>query len=312
MRAIVVREYGAPEVLRVEAVPTPEPGPGQLRVKVAAAAVNPVDLITRDGTMTALGGIVNNRKGVGLGWDVAGTVDAVGQGVDGFAVGAEVIGLHDVLDTPLGPYAEYVVFDAAAFAPAPRTADLIAASTLPMNALTADQALDLIDLAPGQTLLVAGAAGAVGGYLVELGAARGLHVVAMANPADEAEVRAWGARTFLPRSDNLAASVRAVFPDGVDGAIDAAAIPGPTLAAVRDGGDFVTLTPLDPPSGERGITVHIEAIHHDGIRLGELAELVDKGALTLRVAATVPLDEARTAHELLAQGGVRGRIVLVP
>ncbi len=237
MRAIVVRQYGGPEALQIVTVPTPEPGPGQLRIKVAAAAVNPVDEITRDGTMTALGGIVRHRDGVGIGWDVAGTVDALGADVTGFAVGDEVIGLRDVLDAGLGSYAEYLVFDAAAFAPAPRSADLIASSTLPLNALTADQALDLIDFKPGQTLLVPGAAGAVGGYLVELGARRGLHVVAVASPSDESIVRAWGARTFLPRSDDLAATVRNVFPDGVDGAVDAA-VQGPaTFAAIRDGGD---------------------------------------------------------------------------
>jgi NADPH:quinone reductase-like Zn-dependent oxidoreductase len=312
MRAIVVREYGGPEVLHISEVPTPSPGPGQLRIKVAAAAVNPVDVVTRDGTMTALGGITEHRAAVGLGWDVAGTVDALGDGVEGPAVGTEVIGLHDVLDSGLGPYAEYLVFDAAAFAPAPRAADLVAAATLPMNALTADQALDVIGLRPGQTLLVPGAAGAVGGYVVELGARRGLHVVAVASASDEALVRAWGARTFLPRSGDLTAAVRATFPGGVDGAIDAAVLPGETLAAVRDGGVYVTLTPYTPPSGERGISVRAESIHHDGARLGELARLVDEGALTLRVAATFPLDEARAAHELLAKGGIRGRIVLVP
>jgi NADPH2:quinone reductase len=312
MRAIVVREYGGPEVLQVTEVPTPLPGPGQLRIKVAAAAVNLVDAITRDGTMTALGGITEHREAVGLGWDVAGTVDAVGEGVQGHAVGTEVIGLHDVLDSGLGPYAEYLVFDAAAFAPAPRSADLVAAATLPMNALTADQALDLIGLRPGQTLLVPGAAGAVGGYVVELGARRGLHVVAVANASDEALVRCWGARTFLLRSGDLSGAVRATFPGGVDAAIDAAVLPGETLAAVRDGGEYVTLTPYTPPAGERGITVRVESIHHDGTRLGELARLVDDGALSLRVAATFPLDEARAAHELLAKGGNRGRIVLVP
>ena len=311
MRAIFVNRFGGPDALNVVEIPTPEPGPGQLRIKVAAAAINPVDLATRAGHLGQA--VPDDRLPVGIGWDVAGTVDAVGTGVDGFAVGDAVTAIDDRLLKDLGTYAEYVVLDADAGAPAPRTADLVAASTLPLNAITAVQSLDLIDLAPDQTLLVTGAAGAVGGYLVELGAARGLHVVALAADADEATVRRWGARTFVGRSADPAAAVRAAFPDGVDGVIDPANLRSAVFGAVREGGKYVTLTPvLGAIETDANVQVLVQIVHRDAAVLAELARLVDAGELTLRVAVTFPLDQAGAAHELFAKGGVRGRIVLVP
>ena len=311
MRAIFVNRFGGPDALNVVEIPTPEPGPGQLRIKVAAAAINPVDLATRAGHLGQA--VPDDRLPVGIGWDVAGTVDAVGTGVDGFAVGDAVTAIDDRLLKDLGTYAEYVVLDVDAAAPAPRTADLVAASTLPLNAITAVQSLDLIDLAPDQTLLVTGAAGAVGGYLVELGAARGLHVVALAADADEATVRRWGARTFVGRSADPAAAVRAAFPDGVDGVIDPANLRSAVFGAVREGGKYVTLMPaLAAIEPDANVQLLVQIVHRDAAVLAELARLVDAGELTLRVAVTFPLDQAGAAHELFAKGGVRGRIVLVP
>jgi NADPH:quinone reductase len=311
MRAIFVHKFGRPDALELVDVPTPEPGPGQIRIKVAAAAVNPVDAETRDGRLEHA--IPADSMPVGVGWDVAGAVDALGAGVERFSVGDAVTALDDRLVKDVGGYAEYVVLDADAAAPAPRTADLVAASTLPLNGVTAVQSLDLIDLAPDQTVLITGAAGAVGGYLVQLAAARGLHVVALAGDADEPAVKRLGARTFVARSADPVAAVRTVFPDGVDGVIDAAELRSQVLGAVRDAGKYVNLGPLHGPvETERGVRVLDQVVHRDQAVLAELARLVDGGALTLRVADTFPLDQAAAAHELLGKGGVRGRIVLVP
>jgi NADPH:quinone reductase-like Zn-dependent oxidoreductase len=310
MRAVIVREFGGPEALELADVPTPEPGPGQVRIKVAAAAVNPVDLSTRAGHLPI------DSQPLGLGWDVAGAIDAVGPSVHGFAVGDAVVGLDDRLVKELGSYADYHVIAADAVAAAPRTVDAVAASTLPLNAVTAAQALDLADLAPEQTLLVTGAAGAVGGYAVELAAARGWHVVAIANPSDEATVRSFGARTFLPRTsrpDEVTAAVRSVFPDGVDAVLDTTYQPAAVLGTVRDGGGYVNIAPvLGPLASERGIRILDQLVHYDGARLAELVELVDAGRLTVRVAETFSLTEVAAAHELAGKGGLRGRVVLVP
>ncbi|ROO90697.1 NADPH:quinone reductase-like Zn-dependent oxidoreductase [Actinocorallia herbida] len=312
MRAAVIRAFGGPEVVEIADVAVPVPGPGQVRIRVEAAAVNPVDAAIRAGLL-AEAGLMAGRDVIGLGWDVAGVIDAVGEGVSGHRAGERVIGLADRLDVPLGTHAEYVVLDAAAIASAPVGVSPVEAATLPLNASTAAQALDLLDLPEGGTLLVTGAAGAVGGFAVELAAARGLRVVAVADEADTDLVRALGAAWTVPRSiADLAEAVRALVPGGVDGALDAASLGVRALGGVRNRGAFVAVVGGAAPVGLRGIRVANVWITADADRLAELSALAASGSLTLRVADTLPLHEAAQAHARLAKGGLRGRLVLVP
>ncbi|MCU1649015.1 MAG: alcohol dehydrogenase zinc-binding domain protein, partial [Pseudonocardia sp.] len=260
MRAVVVRTYGGPEALEIEELPLPVPGPGQIRIRVRAAAVNPVDVFVRSGT-AALAGMLPDRAGVGIGWDVAGEVDAVGPalvasdssaGGAAFAVGDRVVGLSDRLDVPTAGYADYLVLDADSVAAAPRDVSFEAAATLPLNGLTAAQALAGLGLCAGRTLLVTGAAGAVGGYAVELAVAAGLRVVAAASERDRELVLGFGAELFVPRDAELGAAVRALVPGGVDGVLDAATIGVRALDALRGGGAFASVTgPATPPRGPR-------------------------------------------------------------
>jgi NADPH:quinone reductase-like Zn-dependent oxidoreductase len=310
MRAVVVRDFGGPEALEVIDTQTPEPGPGQVRIAVAAAGVNPVDLAVRNGVLVDIG-FTLPRAQYGLGWDVAGTVDAVGEGA-GFAVGDRVVGLIDRLDLPLGGYAQYAVLDGAAVGHAPRDASPVQAATFPLNALTADQALDLLGLPAGSTLLVTGAAGGLGGFAVELAVLRGLRVVAVAGPGDEEAVRGFGAEHFVPRGTGVADAVRARVPGGVDGVLDAALLGTPALEAMRGGGSFVAVAHGAAPVPLRGARVRTVWIRADGPRLTALSALADAGRLTLRVAGTFPLEKAAEAHARLAAGGVRGRLVLEP
>jgi NADPH:quinone reductase len=306
MKAVVIRSFGGPEVLEVSEVPVPVPGPGQLRIKVAAAAVNPVDVQTRSGALTAAG-ILPAQDVIGIGWDVSGVVDAVGPGTFGFRSGDRVVGLSDRLTIPLKAQAEYCVLDVEAVGHLPAEMDLTAAATLPLNALTAAQALDLTTLRPGQTLLVTGAAGAVGGYAAELAARRGIRVVASASTHDEQLVRQLGAEHVVARGRDLATAVRDAVPGGVDAAIDAASIDLPALDAVRGGGAFVSVLG-GAPVPLRGIRVTNVWIKADGPRLSELAH----AGLCLRVAHTLALDEVAEAHRRLQTGGLRGRLVLLP
>ena len=308
MFAVIVRSFGGPEVLEIAEVPVPDVGRGQVRIRVAAAAVNPVDWATRAGYLSAFSA---ERSVTGIGWDVAGVIDAVGPGVTGFAAGDRVIGLSDLVDKALGTYAEFAVLDADAVALAPESASLAEAATLPLNGLTALQALDLLDR-PHGTLLVTGAAGGLGGFVTELAATRGYHVVGTARASDEAFVRSLGAKDFIPREAELGPAARALFPGGVDIVIDAAALGIGAHAALRGGGTFVAVTtPATPPPlrGTRVVNVWIRA---DDPRLADLVSLVDKGSLTLRVAAGYPLEQAGEAQERLMAGGVRGRLVLEP
>ncbi|GAA3496003.1 NADP-dependent oxidoreductase [Streptomyces prasinosporus] len=296
MRAAVVTSFGGPEAVRVVETEVPEPGARQVRIRVAAAALNPVDAGVREGVFGGAG------KVIGLGWDVAGTVDATGAAT-AWSVGDEVVALDHGMVEPLGTHAEYVVVPADAVARAPRTADAVHAATLPLNALTAARALDLLEVPAGGSLLVTGAAGAVGGYAVQLAAHRGVVVTGLAREDDEELVRSLGAARF---------SGGAVEEKGFDAVLDAAVLGDRALAWVRDGGAYAGVIPRAAPAAERGVRVTTVEVAADGNRLAELVRLVDEGVLTLRVAGTHALDDAAEAHARLAGGGVRGRLVLVP
>ncbi|GAB3868951.1 NADP-dependent oxidoreductase [Kibdelosporangium lantanae] len=248
MRAAVVRTFNGP--IEIVDVPVPSPGPGQVLVKVVAAAVNPVDLATRAGKLHQAG-LMEPQARTGIGWDVAGTIAAP---TPGYEVGDDVIGISDRLDLPLGTYAEYVTLDT--IVPAPASLIPVEAATLPLNGLTALQALELLALPEGSTLVITGAAGAVGGFALELAVHRGLRVAAVANPTDFPWLKARGAHWLIPRDTNLAAEVRAQIPNGADAAIDAAARGIPTLNAVRNRGQLVSIAPGTAPTPLRGTTVH--------------------------------------------------------
>ena len=309
MWAVVSHEPGEP--VELVDVPRPGPGPGQVLIRVEAAAVNPVDLATAAGFLVDAG-MMPSRRQTGLGWDVAGVVADIGDGVTRFRPGERVIGLRDLIDVPLGTFAEYVALGVDSVAAASDRLTSAEAATLPLNALTADQALDLLALEPGRTLLVTGAAGALGGYSVELAARRGLRVVAIAAPPDEAVVREFGAQWFVPRSPEPAAAVRALVPGGVDAVIDAAVLGNRARDAVRNGGAFISVAAGAAPIPLRGTRVLNVWIRADGQRLAELGALADVGLLGVRVADSYPLDKAAVAFDRLSRGGLRGRLVLVP
>ncbi|SNX63122.1 NADPH:quinone reductase-like Zn-dependent oxidoreductase [Streptomyces sp. TLI_55] len=295
MRAAVVNAFGGPEVVEVLEAEVPEPGAREVRIKVAAATVNPVDAGVRQGVFGGAG------KRIGLGWDVAGTVDAVGV-ASAWSVGDEVVALDYGMVKPLGTHAEYVVVPTDAVALAPRTVGAVEAATLPLNGLTAAQALDLLSLSAGSSLLVTGAAGAVGGFAVQLAAARGVVVTGLARAGDEELVRSLGAGDFV--TEGRAGAFDAV--------LDAAVLGAGALEWVREGGAYVGVIPQAAPEGVRGVRAMAVEVQADGGRLAELAGLVDSGVLGLRVAETFSLEDAAKAHAVLAGGGVRGRVVLVP
>ncbi len=186
------------------------------------------------------------------------------------------------------------------------------AATLPMNGLTTRLALDVLALAPGQVLAVTGAAGAVGGYAIQLAKADGLRVIADAAEADEKLVRELGADIVLRRGPGFPAAVRAELGNGADGLVDAAVMNELVLPAVRDGGKVATVRGFAGP-GERGITFHpvrVSTQLREQAKLDRLRQQAEDGELTLRVARILPAEQAAEAHRLLEAGGVRGRLVL--
>ena len=310
MRAVGVNEFGGPEALEIVELPEPHAGPGEVRLRVRAAAVSPTDTLARNGARAEA-----QRKDPPPyvpGMDAAGVVDEIGEGTDTeLHVGDDAMAIV-VPDGSHGAYAEQVVLPAASVVRAPKDLDAAQASTIPMNALTARRALDALQLAPGQTLAVTGAAGAFGGALVELAKADRLRVVADASEADETLVRSLGADVVVRRGEGVAQRIRDAEPGGVDGLADGSLQGDELMDAVRDGGGIVTVRGYVGPD-DRGITWHpimVRDYARDHARLDRLREQVDAGQLTPRVADVLPADQAPEAHRRLEAGGVRGRLVL--
>ncbi|MET9270720.1 NADP-dependent oxidoreductase [Kribbella sp. NPDC003557] len=306
MRALVARQLDGPDAIELIETPVPEPAAGQVRIKVAAAAVNPVDLAVSAGVLVQAG-LTAPRPQFGLGWDVAGTVDA-----GDLPEGTPVIGLADLLGRSLKTHAEYVVLDTDAVARAPQNLDLTAASTFGLNASTALQALQALDLEPGQTVLITGAAGGVGGHAVELAKHFDLTVIATAGNQDEDLVRSLGADHFIARSKDLPTEVRRIVPAGVDGLVDAAVIGIGAQEAVRNRGRHAHLQGGQRPPHLRGITVDQVLVQANQADLRTLVHLAEHGVVSTRVADTYPLEHASLAYKRLAEGGLRGRLVLMP
>ena len=316
MRAVGVTEFGGPEALHLVDVPEVHAGPGEVRLAVQAAAVNPTDTGGRSGLYARMAGGVPEMPWI-VGMDAAGVVDEVGPDTDGrLAVGDRVMAI--VLPSGShGAYREQIVLPAASVVPVPAGVDLPAASSLPMNGLTARLALDRMELQRGDVLAVTGAAGAFGGYVVQLAKVDGLVVVADASEDDTELVRSLGADVVLPRGEGFVAAVRERFPDGVDGLADGSVQNAQVLGAVRDGGVVTTVrgyrgedADADLARGVRVLPVFVRDYGQNTEAMDRLREQVEAGQVTLRVADVLPAAEAAEAHRRLEAGGVRGRLVL--
>ena len=311
MKAVRFHEYGDPDVLRYEDVERPVPGSGEARIRVAATAFNPVDAGIR-------GGYPRDAFPVALphtpGIDVAGTVDAVGEGVGDLEVGDEVIGFLPMV--PDGGAAEYVVAPAEILAPAPSSIPLVDAGALPSVGLTAWQALFVHGkLAAGQRVLIDGAGGAVGGYAVQLAKMAGAHVIATASPRSSERVRTAGADEII---DHTITSVAAGVTAPVDVLLNLAPIEPEELRAlaalVRPGGVVVSTTvwmpaPADEQRGVRGVDVFVRS---DAEQLSRLVALVDSGELRVEVADRVPLAELPAVHAKADTGALPGKVLVLP
>jgi NADPH2:quinone reductase len=305
-----VTAFGGPEALQLVDVPAEPLGAGQVRLRVTAATINPTDTYSRNGTYAQRDPVKEFPYVPGM--DVAGELVEIGEGTQtDLEVGERVMGI--VVPTGAhGGYREDLVLPARSIARVPAGASDAAASTLPMNGLTARLALDSMALQPGQVLAVTGAAGAFGGYVVQLAKVEGLTVVADAAETDEELVRGLGADVVVRRGDDVAARIREQFPDGVDGLADGSVQDAAVLPAVRDGGAVATVRGYrgDGQRDLRVFPVLVRRYAEEAEALDRLREQVEKGELTLRVAQTYPAADAVEAHRRLEAGGVRGRLVL--
>ncbi|SVC72380.1 uncharacterized protein METZ01_LOCUS325234, partial [marine metagenome] len=239
MRAVGLYVHGGPEVLEVVDLPEVHAGSGQMRIRVHAVAVNPTDTMARNGSRAEQQKIDPPPYVPGM--DVAGVVDEVDDDIStNVAVGDAVMAMV-VPKASHGAYREQIVLNARSVVPAPAGTSHVEACTLPMNGLTAQQSLDLLGLSSGQTLAVTGAAGAYGGYVIQLAKTEGLTVIADASEADRELVADLGADIVVRRGDEVATRIREHFSDGVDGLADGAVQNELVIPAVRDGGAFTSV-----------------------------------------------------------------------
>jgi NADPH:quinone reductase-like Zn-dependent oxidoreductase len=307
-RAIGISRPGGPEVLEVIDRPVREPVMGEVRIRVAAAAVNPTDIGLRSA------GVADLAPPWTPGMDAAGRIQSVGPGVDRLTVGDQVMAAVSPRRPDGGAQAEVLVVPAASVVPIPDGATLEQAATLPMNGLTAMLGLEQLGVAGGDTLAVSGGAGLLGSYVIGIARGRGVRVIADARPEDEELVRGFGADVVVPRSDDFAAAVRGVEPNGVAAVYDTALLNARAFGAIRDGGGLAVVRGWDGSEAPREITVYAVMVREALERtdwLEELRRLASARRLALRVAASYPPEQAAEAQRVMDAGGLRGRAVIV-
>jgi NADPH:quinone reductase-like Zn-dependent oxidoreductase len=311
MRALLVPAAG--DSPAITDIPTPEVTEGSVLVRVRAAALNPIDNAIAAGMLSQM---LPHEYPLVLGRDASGVVEAVGAGVDHVQVGDEVLG-HVLLAPPLqaGTLAEFALIPGASVAAKPVGLDFATAAALPLAGAAAVAAIAAIDPSAGETVLVNGASGGVGSYVVQLLAARGVTVVATGSPADLDRLTGLGASTVVDfTAGSVADQVRERHPDGVDALVNlagftAADVP---LGALRPGGRVATTTgaPDEEAAAAAGVTTASVMAHPVRAVLASLADQAAAGSLVVEVQATVPLEQATDGLSTIASGQAHGKIVV--
>jgi NADPH:quinone reductase-like Zn-dependent oxidoreductase len=306
MKAVVIHEYGGPEVLKYEDVARPEPQDFQLLIRVIAAGVNPVDGMIRSGLFGKDG---SRGFPIILGGDVAGVVEKVGSKVTKFKTGDPVFA-YVSLDNS-GGYAQYALVKEGEAAPKPKALTYVEAAAVPIVALTAWQALiDSAKLSAGQTVLIHGGSGGVGSFAIQIAKARGAKVIATASTANQDLLKELGADVAIDYTKQK-------FEDAakdVDVVLDS--VGKDTLArsygVIKKGGFIVSIVArLDQTElGKHGIHGAALSVDPNSQELAEIGKLIDQGKIKVVVSQTFPLSEAKTAQAQVATGHTRGKIVL--
>lgn len=303
MQAIVFEEFGGPEVLQVQEIDEPHAGPGEVRIKVVAAGVNPMDFKIRRGWFESMAPTTFPAT---PGLEVAGVVDEIGEGVTEFAVGDEVAGWSKT-----GGYAQHALVDVVAVKPA--NVSFEQAVALPVAGETSARVLRELDLKPGETVLIHGAAGGVGAVAVQLAVALGATVIGTASEANHDHLRALGA-TPVVYGEGLVDRVKAVAPQGVDAVIDVAGKGALPDSIELRGGTERIVTIADMAAGELGVSASWGGTPDEQKQawLAEQFQLAADGKLRLTVAETFALENAAKAQEISEAGHTRGKLVLRP
>ncbi|MGR6919670.1 NADP-dependent oxidoreductase [[Actinomadura] parvosata] len=304
MRAVTLNSV--PDAPVVADVPTPEPEAGEVLVKVAASSINGFDAATAAGYLQ---GAMEHRFPLVMGKDFAGTVEALGEGAEGFTVGQAVFGVVMKPFLGTGSLAQYVTVPAGyGIAPVPDGLSVPEAGALGLAGTAALNSLDTVAPAEGETVLISGATGGVGALAVQLAAARGVRVIATARPGAEGEfvTGLTGAEIHLvDHSGDLPAQVRALAPDGADAALHLAGDGVQLAGLLRTGGRLASTIGLTQEAVERpDVTVHAIMSDPNPRTLTALAARVVSGALRVPVTATYPLEQAARAFAAFGAGAL--------
>lgn len=302
MKAIRIHEFGGPEVLKYEDIPEPEPGPNEIRIKIFAAGVNPIDWKIRRGYIGSL------PLPTIMGLDVAGTVDMVGQSVTSLQPGDEVFAKVAI---GKGGYAEYTAASPAEMALKPKSIDFVESAAIPTAGLAAWQSIfDLAGLEKGQSILIHGAAGGVGTFAVQFAKWKGAYVIGTASDKNAEFLKSIGADEVIDyknqRFEDLVGNLDVVLDT----------VGGDTFERSWDilkPGGFLVTTIANIPEGEpekRGVRAKRVVTQSDGKELAQIAAIIDERKIKPVVTAVLPLEDARKAHEMSETLHTRGKIVL--
>ena len=306
MNAIRIHNYGGPEVLRYEEAPRPQPGKGEVLIRVHAAGVNPLDCKVRAGQLKK---IIEHKLPLIPGWDVSGVVEEVGPDVSQFKIGDDVFAMAD--PTRDGAYADYVVVREPAVAIKPKSLHHVRAAAVPVSALTAWRSLfDLGHLQSGQRILIHGASSGVGHFAVQLAKSKGAHVIAAGSTKNQELLRKLGADETIDctsqRFEAVAHKIDIVL-DTIGGETQER-----SWRVLKPGGALISL--VKPPSLQKakrfGVRGKMYRVQTDGARLREIAKLIDSANIKPSIDRSLPLSEARRAHELGQNGHLHGKVVL--
>jgi NADPH2:quinone reductase len=313
MKAMVIDTFGGLETLHPAEVPTPIPGPGEVLIRLTATSVNPVDWKIREGYLKDF---FPHKFPLILGWDAAGIVAGLGDGVTDFAIGDPVYAYCRKPIVQWGTYAEYVSMAADAVAPAPRSIPLESAAALPLVGLTSWQVLyDSMDLKHGQAVLIHAGAGGIGSLAIQLAKAKGARVLTTARTENHAYVEALGADIAIDYTrEPFADAVRRAVPYGLDAVFDT--MGGRTQAeswpVLKKNGILVSIAepPADPLAERWGVRAAYVFVSPNGAELRALAGLVDDGKVKAPAVEVLPLEQAQAAQQRSQSHHQRGKIVL--
>lgn len=322
MRAMIIEGFGGADLLHWGELPTPDPGPGEVLVRVVCAGVNPADWKTREGKLSAY---IQYHFPFVLGFDLAGVVAAVGEGVDGFRPGDRVFGMSRQGQGLDGSYAEYCLADAAFLAPLPPGWSFAQAAALPVAGTTAYGGIvDAGALREGQQVLINGGAGGVGSIGIQVARALGARVAVTCGADNQAYVRGLGAEVAIDyRGGDVANAVRQWAPDGVDLVLDAVGLDTllpSVLDIVAPGGRYIEIETLISRAADDlvaraaaqdvAILSNMVAVARLPEHLKGLAALCGAGQVKPPAIETMPLGEAAEAHRRVEGQHVRGKIIL--